>query len=298
MYAVLGKVQFELITYFNGYEYRGGAQFAEHGLIDRKPRLQWTGDALDEVRIVLSFHHLFCDPEAELARLIQLLRTHEAAALVLGNGAFKGYFVLTELTATTRHTDRIGTLLGLEAAITLREFTGDPAKPLQKPAAVPGIPTDAITEQNAAPLVATASPLGDALRTVAIYGTQARATLKTASGLINFALTLASNPAAALTQLPGILDGLGRTLTPLSAMTPLLTDLTGVIAEAGPIASGVAQTAALVTDVSAVMAGATVGDIATRLDVAGRAIATASAALATTNGPLATLAGWVVTRVW
>ena len=46
MFAILGKVEFDLITYFDGLETRFGAEYAEHALIALKPRLQFVGDAL------------------------------------------------------------------------------------------------------------------------------------------------------------------------------------------------------------------------------------------------------------
>ncbi|XLM22142.1 phage tail protein, partial [Chromobacterium piscinae] len=130
MFALLGDVQFDLITYFDGFESQFGADYAEHALMEGKPRLQWMADKLDEIRIQLSFHSQYCDPEAELLKLRQALTDHQAMALVLGNGDYKGWFVLTELQATSKQTDKAGTLIALEASITLREFVGDKKKPL------------------------------------------------------------------------------------------------------------------------------------------------------------------------
>ena len=47
MYAVLGNIQFELITYFEGMDAQFAADYAEHALIGRKPRLQAVGAKLD-----------------------------------------------------------------------------------------------------------------------------------------------------------------------------------------------------------------------------------------------------------
>lgn len=122
MYAVLGDVQFELITYFDGLEAQFGVDYAEHALIGRKPRLQWVGDKLDEFRLDLVFHIRFCDPEVELLKLRQALQSRQARQFVLGNGEYKGWFVMTELVATSRHTDKAGGLIALEAKVTLREY--------------------------------------------------------------------------------------------------------------------------------------------------------------------------------
>ena len=73
MYAVLGDVEFELITYFDGMEAQFGMDYAEHALIGGKPRLQLVGEKLDEFRVELTFHASYCDPEVELVKLRQAI---------------------------------------------------------------------------------------------------------------------------------------------------------------------------------------------------------------------------------
>ena len=122
MYAVLGDVEFELITYFDGMEAQFGMDYAEHALIGGKPRLQRVGEKLDEFRLELTFHASYCDPEVELVKLRQAMQSGEARQFVLGNGAYKGWFVITDLTATSRQTDKVGALISLDATVTLREY--------------------------------------------------------------------------------------------------------------------------------------------------------------------------------
>ena len=45
-HALLGEITFDLITYFEGMEASFSANYAEHALIEGKPRLQWVGDNL------------------------------------------------------------------------------------------------------------------------------------------------------------------------------------------------------------------------------------------------------------
>ncbi|MEX3629044.1 MAG: phage tail protein [Burkholderia sp.] len=126
-YALLGDVGFDVVTYPNEWETRYGAEFAEHALIGTKPRLQWTGDRLDEIRWTIVLHAGFCDPEAELLKLQQLIVGHIAAPLHLGNGDYKGTFVPTECTISVRHSFPDGTLVWLEGSLTLREYVAPPA---------------------------------------------------------------------------------------------------------------------------------------------------------------------------
>lgn len=73
------------------------ADFAEHALIARKPRLQWTGDALTQLRLGVKLHSDFCDVAAAQAWLAKLLTDHTPQPLVMGTGEFLGWYVLTDM---------------------------------------------------------------------------------------------------------------------------------------------------------------------------------------------------------
>ena len=122
MYAVLGNIQFELITYFEGMDAQFAADYAEHALIGRKPRLQAVGAKLDELRLQLAFHAVYCNPEAEMEKLRGLVQSREARQFVLGSGIYRGWFVMTELSVQSRQTDERGRMVSLEANATLREY--------------------------------------------------------------------------------------------------------------------------------------------------------------------------------
>ena len=101
MFAVLGDIEFELITYWDGFEATFGVDYAEHARIEGKPGLQFIGDKLDEIQISLVFHQHYCVPDVELARLRTAMKAHQALALVFGNGDYRGWFVITDVTATS-----------------------------------------------------------------------------------------------------------------------------------------------------------------------------------------------------
>ena len=105
MFAVLGDIEFELITYWDGFEATFGVDYAEHPRIEGKPGLQFVGDKLDEIQISLVFHQHYCVPDVELARLRTAMKAHQALALVFGNGDYRGWFVITDVTATSEQTD-------------------------------------------------------------------------------------------------------------------------------------------------------------------------------------------------
>lgn len=124
-FALLGDIAFDLITYLPGFNHTVAADFAEHALIERKPRLQWVGDKLDDVTIDLSFHAAFCQPEAEMARLRNAVRAHEALTFMFANGHIVGDYVLLQLTQTATQTMTDGTLIAVTGQLTMKEYVVD-----------------------------------------------------------------------------------------------------------------------------------------------------------------------------
>jgi len=75
LFAVLGEIPFQVVGSPEGYESRRGYDFAEHRVIESKPRLQWLGNDLERLKFELRLHSSFTDPAAKLA----LLRSTAAA---------------------------------------------------------------------------------------------------------------------------------------------------------------------------------------------------------------------------
>ncbi|MDR2451851.1 MAG: phage tail protein [Candidatus Accumulibacter sp.] len=169
MHALLGDIAFSLITHFEGIGENFSAHFAEHALIEGKPRLQWVGDHLDEVRWSMVLHAGFCQPALEMLKIKAAIARHEALPLVFANGNYLGRFVPTDLSVTTKQLMRDGTLIWVEAELTLREYV-QPAvlteeTPRQEPVAAekPGstgaatLPAQTV-DAEPAPRPANASP--------------------------------------------------------------------------------------------------------------------------------------------
>lgn len=121
-HALLGEISFALISYGAEVESNFAANYAEHALIEGKPRLQWTGDKLNDVSWKLVFHADFCDPARELEKLRAAIAAHEALPLVYANGDYKGWFVPTEAHLTLHHTTADGTAVWIEVKLSLREY--------------------------------------------------------------------------------------------------------------------------------------------------------------------------------
>lgn len=122
MFAQLGDIQFDLITSFNTMSTSQKVDYAEHAVIDGKPRLQWVGDALEEISLRLSFNAGFCDPTAELKSLRDAASQHCAMALVLGNGEYRGNYVISEIGDDIQQTFAEGTLIAVDVDVKLKEW--------------------------------------------------------------------------------------------------------------------------------------------------------------------------------
>src|SRR5574337_846 len=302
MFALLGDLQFDLITYFDGFESQFGTDFAEHPLIEGKPRLQFIGDKLDEIRIQLAFHLHYCDPEAELAKLKDALAAHQAMALVLGNGDYKGWFVLTDVQATSKHTDKAGTLIALEAGITLREFVGDKKNPLQPPAVQPKLPPAAAKALPAsrtagvATLASGASTVRDNIRQAVTYANQAQSALRVAVDAARLAQKLRDNPLAALGRVPSLLTGMKQVAGPLENLSPTLVSLTSQLPEAAGILSASDNALGAVRNAQGALSAVNAGTVTGRIDYLAGQLSAATGALESAAPNISKLAGKVVTR--
>ena len=124
MFAQLGDIQFELITYFNGIEETASYNYAEHERINNKPVLQFMGINLQEQNIKLNFHNSFCVPEDEIKKLKTVANKAEPLKFIKGNGEYVGVFVLSEIISTTEQTSKEGDLISVQVDLRLREYTG------------------------------------------------------------------------------------------------------------------------------------------------------------------------------
>lgn len=302
MFALLGDVQFDLITYFDGFESQFGADYAEHPLIEGKPRLQFVGDKLDEIRIQLAFHLHYCDPEAELAKLKKALAAHDAMALVLGNGDYKGWFVLTDVQATSRHTDKAGTLIALDASITLREFVGDKKNPLPPPAVQPKLPPAAAkalpASQTVGPtiLASGTTAVRDSIRQAVTYANQAQSALRVVVDASRMAQLLSNNPLAALGRVPSLLINVKQAAGPLEKLSPTMASLTNQLPEAAAILRASDNALGAVRNAQGALSAVNASTVTGSIDYFAGQVSAASGALESAAPSISKLACKVVTR--
>lgn len=124
MFAQLGDIKFELITYFNGLTETVSYNYAQHDRIENKPLLQFLGKNLLEENIKLNFHRTFCVPEDELKNLVEVADAATPLKFIKGNGDYVGVFVIEEIGKTVEQTSAEGDLLSIQVDLRLREYTG------------------------------------------------------------------------------------------------------------------------------------------------------------------------------
>lgn len=124
MFAQLGDIKFELITYFNGLTETVSYNYAQHDRIENKPLLQFLGKNLLEENLKLNFHRTFCVPEDELNNLIEVADKAEPLKFIKGNGEYVGVFIIEEISKTTEQASPEGDLLSIQVDIRLKEYTG------------------------------------------------------------------------------------------------------------------------------------------------------------------------------
>src|SRR5216684_1429670 len=99
MYAVLGEIIFDVLTSPQALESARKYDYAEHKVVEDRPRLQWIAADLETLTLELSFHDAFTNPQTQLMLLENAAEDHRARAFVYGNGIHRGYFVVSELAA-------------------------------------------------------------------------------------------------------------------------------------------------------------------------------------------------------
>lgn len=125
MYAQLGDIFFQALKGFTSYEDTRETIYAQHQRIEGKPKLQRTGEALNEISLVMKFHAAFCDPEVEYDALNDHRVAGDILSLILGNGFYEGDFVITQLKKTLSQTDDDGSYIEINVEVSLLEYSDD-----------------------------------------------------------------------------------------------------------------------------------------------------------------------------
>lgn len=124
MFAQLGDIQFDLITYFDGITDTITYNYAEHERINNKTLLQFMGENLQEFTIKLSLHSAFCVPEDEILKIRTEAKLGRPLKFIKGNGEYLGAFVISQIQKTTEQTSPEGDLIAIQVELQLKEYAG------------------------------------------------------------------------------------------------------------------------------------------------------------------------------
>lgn len=131
MWASLGDIRWEYPDSWSSVGHQRRFDYAEHAVIEGKPKLQHVGTGLAELRVELSFDAGRCNPASELERLEAVAAAHQAVPLVFGDGRYLGRFVITDIDQRWEHTDPKGRLLEVGLRVTLKEWADDESETAQ-----------------------------------------------------------------------------------------------------------------------------------------------------------------------
>lgn len=122
MYAQLGNIVFEILKGFDSYDDMKSVNYAEHALIENKPRLQPVGENLDDVNIVISFNRAFCIPENEYNAFVSFMRANEILPFIYGNGNYEGDYVIQSIKKKILNAADDGSFIEITCDLVLKEF--------------------------------------------------------------------------------------------------------------------------------------------------------------------------------
>lgn len=133
MFALFGEIPFEAIGSPEAFESSRRFDYAEHRVVEGRPRLQWIADGLETITLAMLFHVSFTNPIVQFALLLAATEDHQARALVLGNGVFRGLFVVVSVETSDIQLAADASPIAIRARVQLREWVPgaalDPAAP-------------------------------------------------------------------------------------------------------------------------------------------------------------------------
>ncbi|GFM85416.1 hypothetical protein PSCICO_08150 [Pseudomonas cichorii] len=291
MFAVLGKLEFEVASGITGMEQRGTADWAEHPLIKGKPKLEWIGEGLEEITFTMQLHPWLGDPEVRLRNLRELKAKHEPLAFVLGSGEYLGTFVVTDISSVPKRASADGRIFSTAVQVGLREFDGQFKPKTVKAGLVDSAVKNTLASKLATPeVVSKLAPAKSTIQQVVGYARQAGNMIKQAKGIYDAVKNF--NPATLLAQAPQLIGLSERMLGPIGG----LTEVAGLMKDGSDI---VALGQGVMGDVSIARSSLTpldLDNVTERFTRSGESMSRAYDKMESASPRIAGLAAQVVTR--
>lgn len=136
MYGQLGDIVFENMLSPNSQELTGSAVYAEHALVNGKPRLQRTGDTLDDLKIGMKLHVNFCKPEDVIKQLVAYRSSGAVCRYITGSGRLVGTFVVVSIKQNDLACGPNGGIIETDLEVSLLESVAQDAASASAAAAI------------------------------------------------------------------------------------------------------------------------------------------------------------------
>lgn len=111
---------------WEAFSRRTEANYAEHHLIEGKPKLQKIGDNLDAIRFDIQLHSSFSNVERDIEALRAACVNGEVLPLIDGKGLSYGSFVIVAIDEMQQQTFDDGTVMLANLSVELREYEVSP----------------------------------------------------------------------------------------------------------------------------------------------------------------------------
>jgi len=286
MFAVLGNIEFEILNSPTGLERRDSADWARHTLIQGKPKLEWTGEGLEEISMEISLHVALGDPEARLQELRDAKAKHQPLAFVLGSGNYLGPYVLSDISTTVRRTNATGGLWAAAVQVSLIEYTGQFSPPPARSGLLDAA-GNLIAPLSQTAASASPSPTQQMIGNARSAGNVLRAGVDLYQSVRN-----GGNPATVLGQVPQLLSVTSQAIAPLQGMV----GVAGLLKDGASLATAGSGALSDVQMAISSLSPASVESVLTQVDYATEKVTHAASRLDGVGSQLLDLAVSVVTR--
>ena len=122
MYIQLGNFIFDKAFSPESISHSDETTYAEHALISLKPRLQPTGNSLEEISLSIKLRAEIVNVNETLLALKKAKDEFAVLPFLYGNGMYQGDYVILKLEQTVNYTLSDGTPVDVSVSISLKEY--------------------------------------------------------------------------------------------------------------------------------------------------------------------------------
>jgi phage protein U len=114
---------------FTDAEHSSSVEYAEHKIINQKPKLEFMYKNADEVSLNITLSGSFgINPKEELKKFDEYMNNGDIFDLIIGNGAFNesnvlGEFVITSLSKKYKDVSFLGEVTKIDLSVKFKEYS-------------------------------------------------------------------------------------------------------------------------------------------------------------------------------